>query len=378
MKTPNVSWDGVRHLTFAKSARDGHRVQFLVRDTGDLNCLQPVVNGMLNDPRGRWAPEVLVAGWTADNFDPSAWAAVFASAEFSGWKEGQRPVAFVTSSSCSDPHLQVAARALCPRVPMLYVEDNYQQSKKLFDALKEWRLALPECICCIDSGSLEDFASGHPELDRRVYTTSQPVFEAVLHELPSAREDARRKLMVSAPLVVYMGAPDNGTLITALARTFATVSWARKPVFTVRRHPRDQATDAGNAEIFDGAGLPYLDTVEYDTQTVARAADLVLAVASTELTIASLREIPSAHVLDSRYLPKIPNLRFPLPHTRAGAVRLCRTVEEAVEFTRMWLDPASDDDLERVERLRMRLARHRRVHPSAAVQSIITHVLELL
>ncbi len=378
MKTPNVSWDSVRHVTFAKTVRDGRRVQFLMRDTGDLNGLLPIVNAMLTDPRGRWVPEALIAGWVAENFDPNAWASVPARAAFSGWEEGRHPAAFVTTSSCSDPHLQIAARALCPRVPMLYVEDNYQQSKKLFDALKAHRLALPDCICCIDSGSLEDFSSGHPELDRRVYTTSQPVFEAVLHELPSARADARQKLMVCVPLVVFMGTPDNGTLIKELGRALAPLRWARKPIFTVRRHPRDQTTDAGYAEIFDAAGLPYLDTVEHDTQTVARAADLVLAVASTELTVAALRGIPSAHVLDARYLPKLPNLKFPLPHTRAGAVEGCRTVEEAAEFTRRCLDPANEDDLARADRMHARLDRFRRTHPKTATVNIIAHLDELV
>lgn len=374
MKIPYVALDGVKRVTFP--SRAGRSVQFLIRDPGDVGCLRPVVNAALADTRSGWVPEVFLAGWAASNLRPEDWSVVPVVTPFEGqWEHVPRPAVIVTSSSCSNQDMQLASRAHYDGTPLLYVEDNYGSGRQLLRALQDRCLPMPERICCIDAGSLEDLISDRPEFECRVLATSQPVFEAVLEESANLRDEARRMLGLAEGdrLMVYMGAPDNGSIVEAFAASLAAEACVGPLICTVRRHPRDVSIGTNDAAMFGRNNLAYQDTSAHATVTVARAADLVLAIASTELTVAALRRIPAAHLIDAQHgAVPAPGLKLPLPHTRAGTVPICQSVEEAARLTRRLFDPHDETEEQWVRSWRRNLDLFRKSHPRNAAAGIIS------
>ena len=388
MKTTIADPADTYFVTFPKSDGRPRRALFLMRDTGDVNALVPVIDIMRCEKNDRWSPQALVSDLAAKRFvpepsDPNSTSEEtkpdFARSPVERWQDVPRPDVFVTSSSCSDAHLQVAMRAAFPGVPMVYVEDNYRQHAKLFAALRKERLKLPDFVCCIDGGSLEDLIGAHPEYDHeRAFSTGQPVFSRFVSEDPSLREEARRALgLHDSRLVVFMGAPKNGTIVPALAEALAAAR-CRGPVYTVSRHPRDAATSADYAAAFDRAGLQYFQTDEHSTETVARAADLVLARASTEVIVAAHRMIPAAYVVDAAHAPPTdgppPRIDAPLPPVRMGAIAHWDTVAKAAEFVRVILEPATPAEASRALSLQSRQKHFRNAHQKDAAENIFRHI----
>ncbi len=357
------------------------RVFFLCRDPGDWNALVHLIVAMReNRP---WKPYALLTGSALEMFKAVTFPEErekFLQIKDIRFLVDLAPSVFVTSSSCSDPHLQLAARRAFPWTPMVYVEDNYRMRAPLFAALKAEKLKLPDFVCCIDGNMLEDLTGSYPAFERCAAATGQPEFDRVMAEGQDVRQAARERLVLGdAKLAVFMGSPDNGALVPALAQALASRKCRTPIVFTVRRHPRDESrTDAAYAEIFDGQELPYLSTEEESIETVAAAADLVLGVASTEVVKAALRLIPAAYVLDARYVEKPASVRFPIPPTRSGAALYYKSVEEAADMVAALLQPSSKDDLSRAQMLRRKQKNFRDRQPTKAIDNILGHIRELL
>ncbi|WKZ29411.1 MAG: hypothetical protein QY323_01625 [Patescibacteria group bacterium] len=366
-------------VTFPEGDGRARRAMFLMRDVGDANALVPVMDVMSDERGGCWSPSALVSGLAAERFDLETAGAKHGRIPVERWENVRRPDVFVTSSSCSSAHLQVAMRAIFPDVPMIYVEDNYRQYAKLFAALRKERLRLPDFVCTIDGGSLEDLIGAYPEYDHaRAFSTGQPVFARLAGESPALRQEARRALgLGDARLVVFMGGPKNGTTVPALAEALAAIG-CRGPVYTVRRHPRDASSEADYAAAFDRAGLQYLQTDEHATETVAMAADLVLAKSSTEVLVAAHRMIPAAYVDDMAHAAPTdgppPRVDAPLPPVRMGAIAHWDTVAKAAEFVRVILEPASAAEAARALSLHNRQKHFRNAYQKDAAKNIFEHI----
>lgn len=373
----SASSESVRVVDFSALPNDQRkRVVFLCRDPGGWNTLRPLIEAL--SPSRTHKPVAALSGYALD--------AVYKMLDESKDEHIRplddrfidlKPDVFVTAGSWSNHHLEIAAREHFHKVKMVYVENNYQQYGQLFKNLVKRSLRLPDFACCIDSCSLDDLLGAYPAYDCKAFTTGQPTFVRFASEDPALRVNARKALSFDKPLAVFMGMTDNVPLVTALAKALATRG-CTTPVYTVRKHPRDETLAASYAEIFDQNGLSYFETEAYDTETVALAADLVLSTWSTQLVHAALRLIPAAYVVDERYVTLEAGIRFPLPPARVGAAQHCRTVERAAEFVQAFLDrshPAHDP--EAVAHMMRRQTKFRQAHPKKAIENILTHIREI-
>lgn len=206
------------------------------------------------------------------------------------WPEAAlRPGALLITPS-EDGRLEQDLLSRFASTPTVVLEDYYESGRRSVECAAETGLSLPT-VCVVDQEAERLVRRRFPGLSVPVKVTGSPMFDALAGEDVAAVQ-ARNKDKLGVPsdknLVTFF-IPRLGQTSLRLAVQVADAfrQMGDEYLFAPRRHPADRNERAAYERLFDG--LPLLDTIGILTDTVADAADVVIAQRSLTVLRAAVR-----------------------------------------------------------------------------------------